>query len=147
VAVDTEALGNATPPGPRGAPLVGSALDLKRDVLGTFHRAMLEYGDVVRFVAGPPGPLRAQVIAFFHPDGVQHVLAGASGTYVKGDPVYQEIKSTLGDGLLTSEGERWRRQKRLIQPLFTHKRVASYVPMMAEEATTTVARWRDAASR
>jgi cytochrome P450 len=147
VAVDTDELAHATPPGPRGAPLVGSALDLKRDVLGTFHRAMLEYGDVVRFVAGPPGPLRAQFIALFHPDGVQHVLAGASGRYVKGDPVYQEVKSTLGDGLLTSEGERWRRQKRLIQPLFTHRRVANYVPMMADEASATVKRWHDAESR
>jgi cytochrome P450 len=147
VAVDTEALAHSTPPGPRGSRLLGSALDLKRDVLGTFHRAMLEYGDVVRFVAGPPGKLRAQFVAFFHPDGVQHVLAGASDVYLKGDPVYQEIKATLGDGLLTSEGERWRRQKRLIQPLFTHRRVASYVPMMAEEAAATVTRWRDAAGR
>lgn len=147
MAVEVQGMTGVTPPGPRGNPLLGSALDLKRDVLGTFHRAMLEYGDVVRFVAGPPGKLRAQVIAFFHPDGVQHVLAGASGRYVKGDPVYQEIKSTLGDGLLTSEGERWRRQKRLIQPLFTHKRVANYVPMMAEEASAAVERWGMLADR
>ncbi|MGH2722139.1 MAG: hypothetical protein ACRDJO_11140 [Actinomycetota bacterium] len=51
-------------PSPRGLPLLGSTLDLTRDLLGTFHRAMLEHGDVVRFVIGPPG-LRTSVYAFF----------------------------------------------------------------------------------
>ena len=112
-------------PGPRGLPLLGS-LDLRRDVLGSLHRAMLEYGDVVRFIVGPPGRLRVQLLGLFHPEAVQHVLAGASGEYLKDTPVYREIRTTLGNGLLTSEGEVWRRQKRLIQPLFTHRRVASH---------------------
>lgn len=105
--------------------------------------AMLEYGDVVRFVVGPPG-LRSMVHGLFHPDGVQHLLATGSGYYAKGDPVYREIRATLGDGLLTSEGERWRRQK---QPLFTHKRVAGYVPMMGDEAAGVVERWSELARR
>src|SRR5437879_9268074 len=134
-----------TAPGPRGLPLLGS-VDLRRDVLGSLHRAMLEYGDVVRFVVGPPGRLRVQILGLFHPEAVQRVLAGASGEYQKGTPVYREIRATLGNGLLTSEGEAWRRQKRLVQPLFTHKRVASYVPAMANEATRVLGQWR-AASR
>jgi cytochrome P450 len=128
-------------PSPRGLPLLGSTLDLKRDLLGTFHRAMLEQGDVVRFVIGPPG-LRSRVYAFFHPDGVQHVLASGSGHYAKGGRVYRELTPLLGNGLLTSEGEEWRRQKRLIQPLFTRKRVGAYVEMMAAEGEHLVGRWR-----
>jgi cytochrome P450 len=127
-------------PGPRGVPLIGSALDLKRDILGTLHRAMLEYGDVVRFVVGPPG-LRTIVYGLFHPDGVQHVLASGSGNFCKDDPVFREIRAIFGDGLLTSNGDRWRRQKRLIQPVFTPKRVAGYVSMMCEEVARVAERW------
>jgi cytochrome P450 len=149
MAVETASSAAAVAPGPRGAPLVGSALDLKRDFLGTFHRAMLEHGDVVRFVIGPSKPerLRRIVHGVFHPDAVQLVLAPTSGQFDKhidANPVYREVRDFVGDGLLTSEGETWRRQKRMVQPLFTHKRVASYVPMMAEEAMAVTARWTDA---
>ena len=136
--------GSSEAPGPRGLPLLGS-LGLRRDVLGTLHRAMLEYGDVVRFIVGPPGRLRVQLLGLFHPEAIQHVLAGASGEYLKDTPVYREIRTTLGNGLLTSEGEVWRRQKRLIQPLFTHRRVASHVPLMADEADRVVEQWRPSA--
>lgn len=129
-------------PGPKGAPLLGSALDLKRDFLGFVVNAMLEHGDFVRVTAGPP-PVRAVVHFAFHPDAVQQVLAGKGDNYYKGTVVYREIADLLGEGLLTSEGEVWKRQKRLVQPLFTHKRVAAYVPMMAAEATGLVGRWAD----
>ena len=135
----------ATPPGPQGSPLLGSAIDLRRDLLGTVYRAMVEHGDVVRFTIGPPGRFRQHAFGVFSPDHIQHVLAGASGRYIKNDGVYNELRSLLGDGLLTSEGEEWKRQKRMIQPIFTHKRVASYVPIMEAEAARTVARWADRA--
>jgi cytochrome P450 len=130
-----------------GLPLLGSALDLKRDLLGTLHRAMLEHGDVVRFSAGPSGKHQVNAYGFFHPDGAQHLLAGNADNYEKNDPVYQEIRSVLGDGLLTAEGDEWKRQKRLVQPIFTHKRVASYVPMIAGETADALRRWSEAARR
>jgi cytochrome P450 len=130
-----------TAPGPKGSPVLGSALDLKNDLLGTVHRAMLEYGDVVRFTVGPGGRFQEQAFGVFHPDHIQHVLAGNSSNYVKDDGVYTELRSLLGDGLLTSEGAEWKRQKRMIQPIFTHRRVAGYVPMMAEETRKAVERW------
>ena len=121
-------------------PLLGTAIHLKRDLLGTFHRALCVHGDVVRFVAGPPG-LRTELYVFFHPDGVQHVLAGGAAHYCKGGGVYDELRPVLGNGLLTSEGEEWRRQKRMIQPLFTHRQMAAYVPMMASEGRALIDRW------
>ncbi|HEY6778710.1 MAG TPA: hypothetical protein VI122_19555, partial [Thermoleophilaceae bacterium] len=79
------------PPGPRGAPLVGSAFDLRRDVLGTYERARRAYGDVVRFVVGPPG-LRATLYAVFHPDAVRRVLAGEADGYRKDNRFYEELR-------------------------------------------------------
>jgi len=129
------------PPGPRGAPLVGSALDLRRDVLGTYEHARRAYGDVVRFVAGPPG-LRATLYVVFHPDAVRRVLAGEADGYRKDNRFYEELRWALGDGLLNSQDERWLRQRRFIQPLFTRRRIAGYAQSMAEEAGDLVERWR-----
>ena len=68
----------ATPaPGPTGHPLLGSALDLRRDPLGTFVRTQREYGDVVRVTAGPPG-LRTVMYGVFSAEGAQQVLATQS---------------------------------------------------------------------
>lgn len=137
---------NGKVPGPRGVPLLGSAIDLQRDQLGTYERAMRQYGDVVRLVAGPPG-LRMTMYAVFHPDGVQRVLASGSARYTKDNRFYREIAAMLGDGLLTSEGDRWRQQRRTLQPLFTRHRVATYGSVMAEEAAVLVDRWRPFAER
>lgn len=130
-----------TAPGPRGLPVVGSALDLLRDFLGTTTGGRERYGDVVRYVAGPPGPMRIIAYGIAHPDGIQQVLAGNADRYAKQDAAYNEIRALVGNGLLTSEGEVWRRQKRLIQPLFTHSRVNGYVEMMAQESVELVDRW------
>ena len=104
--------------GPRtaGPALLGSGLDLLRDPLGTYEQARRTYGDVVRFVVGPPGR-RTVLHLVFEPDLVRQALADHGHT--KGMTFYTAIAETLGDALLTSDGARWRRQRRIIQPLFT----------------------------
>lgn len=133
------------PPSPRANPLVGSALDLRRSQIRTYERVMREHGDVVRLVVGPPG-LRFDVYYAFHPDGVKAVLAGSREGYSKGNRFYTQIAEVFGWGLLKSEGELWQRQRRLIQPLFTRKQIASYAELMVEEAAAVAERW-DSATR
>jgi cytochrome P450 len=132
-------------PGPHGAPVVGSALELQRDILGTYERARRRYGDVVRFVIGPPG-LRSRLYVLFHPDAVRHVLATEADRYRKDNQFYEEVRWALGDGLLGSQDERWLRQRRFIQPLFTRRRIAAYAQAMVDEAAEVVERWRPAAA-
>src|SRR5919112_1348120 len=103
----------ATAPGPRGSLLLGMATDLQRDQLGTLERAPVRYGDVVRLAAGPPGR-RVALFLVSHPDGVQQVLADNAHTYTKDTPFYREIAAYLGDGILTSDGPRWRQQRRTL---------------------------------
>jgi hypothetical protein len=111
------------PPRPRANPALGSALDLRRSQIRTYERVMGEYGDVVRLAVGPPG-VRFDLYCVFHPDGVKAVLAGSSAGYSKGNRFYRQIAQTFGRGLLTSEGELWERQRRLVQPLFTRTQTA-----------------------
>jgi cytochrome P450 len=112
---------------------MGLAPQLQRDQLGTYERAVAEYGDVVRLVVGPPG-LRRALYLVSHPDGVEQVLAGDPDGYSKNTPYYEEIAAYLGNGLLTSGGPRWRQQRRTVAPLFSHRRIATYVDVMADEA-------------
>ncbi|MEK9518110.1 cytochrome P450 [Streptomyces sp. NPDC087908] len=130
-------------PGLTGLPLLGSMLDLKNDSLGTFLRARRDHGDVVRISAGPPG-LRATVYGVFSAEGAQQVLAGESANFRKDNAFYQEVRESFGNGLLTSQDEDYRRQRRLVQPLFTRRRVDGYAAAIAAEVTTLAEEWRQA---
>ena len=63
---------------------------------------------------------------------VHHVLVDNNKNYTK-SPNYKGLKLVLGEGLVTSEGEFWRRQRRLSQPAFHRDRVASFVTAMVDE--------------
>ncbi|MGP4048456.1 cytochrome P450 [Streptomyces sp. 2A115] len=130
-------------PGPKGLPLLGSALDLQRDSLDTFLRARHEYGDVVRISAGPPG-LRSVMHCVFSAEGAQQVLATQTANFRKDNRLYEEIRLSIGNGLLTSQDADYRRQRRLIQPLFTKRQVDGYAAAVTLEADSTVERWRAA---
>ncbi|MGA5563978.1 cytochrome P450 [Streptomyces platensis] len=131
-------------PGPAGLPVLGSMLDLRRDSLSTFLRARREHGDVVRLEAGPPG-LRSVFHAVFAPEGVQQILASQAANFRKDHPLYEEVRQAFGNGLLTSQDADYLRQRRLVQPLFTKRRVDGYASAVTTEAAGLADRWRTAA--
>ncbi len=131
----------ALPPIVPGSFLLGSALDLRRDMLGTFERAFAEQGDVVRFLAGPPG-MRQGLYVLFHPDAAHRVLASFSANYRKENVFYSEVRNGFGDSLLTSQDDEWQRQKRFLQPLFRPKQVDGYAADMSEQVDGVARRWR-----
>ena len=124
-----------------GSLLLGSALDLRRDMLGVCERAFQRYGDAVRFRAGPPGA-RVELLVLFHPDAAHRVLAGWPANYRKENVFYSELRSAFGDGLLTSQDAQWQRQKRFLQPLFVSRRVDGYAAAMSEQVHEIIRRWR-----
>ncbi|HKN97070.1 MAG TPA: cytochrome P450 [Pseudonocardiaceae bacterium] len=125
-----------TPPGPPRSATLGLLRKLAADRLGLMTEARDLYGDAVRVVIGPK-----TLYIFNHPDHAKHVLADNAGNYHKGIG-YVEARKALGDGLLTSEGELWRKQRRTIQPVFQHKRVAAQAGVIADEAARLVKRLR-----
>ncbi|MFE9258783.1 cytochrome P450 [Streptomyces sp. NPDC006879] len=129
-------------PGPTGLPLLGSVRELRRDSLGAFLAAQREFGDLCRFVAGPPG-LRNEVYAVFSATGAQQVLATDSANFRKDNLFYQEVRESFGNGLLTSQDADYLRQRRLVQPLFTRRRVDGYARAMTIEAAALIGRWSD----
>ncbi|MER5636843.1 cytochrome P450 [Kitasatospora sp. NPDC002227] len=127
-------------PGPPGLPLIGSMVDLARQPLQAMLAAQRDYGDVVRFAFGPPG-LRGEIYAVFSPEGAHQVLAGQAANFRKESTLYEEVRSTVGNGLLTAQDADYQRQRRLIQPLFTRRRVDGYAGAVAVEAAALVERW------
>ena len=109
---------------------------LRRDPIGLLERAT-ELGDVVR-VRVP----RLDLYVLNHPDLVWDVLATDNHAFSKG-PTMQAAKRILGESLLTSEGEHHRRQRRLIQPLFHHERIAGFAPTIRQLGERAGDRWVD----
>ncbi len=131
----------STPPGPRGLPLLGVLPQLRRDTLGFIRRVGQEYGDLITLDLGVE-----RVWLLNHPDYVQRVLHDNYRNYRKSD-FYKRSKPLVGLGLLTSEGELWRRQRMLMQPAFRRERLPRYVATMVACAEVALARWTEAAER
>lgn len=80
----------------------------------------------------------------FSAEGAQQVLATQTANFRKDNRLYEEIRLSVGNGLLTSQDADYLRQRRLIQPLFTKRQVDGYATAVTLEADSTVERWRAA---
>jgi cytochrome P450 len=123
-------------PGPHGGQVAAVLASLARDPLGGYVRLAARYGDTIRFSYSPGS-------AFYllsRPEHAEHVLAASQDNYVKAF-TYRPLRALIGDGLLTSEGDRWRQHRRLIQPLFSRRHVASFGPVMTDAARRLTTRW------
>lgn len=123
-------------PGPRGIPFFGSAFPAWRDPLGFMMSAREQYGDVVRCRFGP-----FDYYLVTDPDVVRHVLLDNAKAYTKSRN-YVGLKVVLGEGLLTSEGGQWRRQRKLAQPAFHRAHLAGFAAQMAGATRAMLDRWR-----
>ncbi|MCI0547566.1 MAG: cytochrome P450 [Candidatus Rokubacteria bacterium] len=129
---------SATPPGPKGLPLVGSLLDFGREPLGFLTACARDHGDMVAFdLAG------WRTFLLNHPDLAGYVLLGNHRNFVKHRFFWRHVEAIFGQGLLTSEGDFWLRQRRLMAPAFHGQRLTAYGRTMVEFAERRVADWRD----
>jgi cytochrome P450 len=127
-------------PGPATLQFFLDLPKFRKDPLGGFFQAALKYGDIVRY----RGVWTTHQLS--HPDHIQHVLQGNVANYRKGRG-YKILKLSLGEGLLTSEGSLWQRQRKMTQPSFQGQQVASFVPTMADNALSMLRRWENHAAQ
>jgi cytochrome P450 len=132
----------AFPPGPKGWPLVGMALTLRRDPLEGMRAIAREYGDIVRFHV-----MGQERILLNYPDWINQVLVIQHNKFHKSELTRRVTVRMLGQGLLISEGEFWRRQRRLAQPAFHRSRVNDYASTMLELTESHLHNWRDREER
>lgn len=126
-----------TLPGRQSRWMVDIALEMRRKgMLGFFEDAWRSYGDLARIQVGP-----STMITIIHPDHVQHVAVTHRDQYDK-RASYDSVRTLLlGDGLVTSTGALWRRQRRLMAPFFTPRGIEQYYDVIAQETMRFQARW------
>ena len=130
-----------TAPGPRGGPIVGSALEIGRDPLRAYTRYARTYGDVVsaRF-------LRWRLQFFFHPEHVAHILQRNQANYSKDLYTYHLLRPAVGNGLVTNDGAGWLAQRRLVQPAFHRERIRVMAAEIDGATARMLDRWAEQAS-
>jgi cytochrome P450 len=126
--------------GPGGGEAARVLAGMLGDPLAGYVRLTARYGDVVRVPFAP----RRSFFLLSRPEHAEHVLAANQDNYVKAF-TYRPLRALVGNGLLTSEGDVWRRHRRLIQPVFSRREVAGFGPQMAEPARRLAARWDELA--
>src|SRR5256884_1265279 len=131
------------PPGPKGSPIMGVMREFNRDSLGFIERCARDHGDVVwmRFLYVP-------ALFLYHPNDIEYVLSTNSKNFIKSMSLRSNFFQRLvGNGLLTSQGEEWKRQRRLSQPAFHRERVASYAQVMVDYTKRLTAKWIEGENR
>ncbi len=114
---------------------------MRRDPLAFYTRCARTYGDCFLLRFG----LR-RVYFLSHPDLVEEVLVNRARNFTKHYALRMN-RRVLGNGLLTSDGDFWLRQRRLIQPTFLRERVADYGRVVVQKTERLLAGWKDGDTR
>lgn len=125
------------PPGPKPHFLIGNMPLASRDPLSVFTGWAREYGDIFYYRAG-----WIHVYFFNRPDLIESVLVRNHSNLLK-DRVVRNSRWFFGNGLLTSEHEEWKRQRRLSQPAFQREKIVSCAGMMTDYAKQVLAGWQE----
>lgn len=123
------------PPGPKGLPWFGSIGELRRNPMLFFTDISRRYGGIVRYRYG-----RKPTYLISDPDLIKEFLVDHHADYVK-NRRYAVLERTIGNGLLTSEGELWKRQRRATQDGLNRRLIKSQVPATVELVTEQLDRW------
>jgi cytochrome P450 len=99
------------------------------------------YGDVVLFANGP-----MPFLMFNHPDQIEEVLRHKHRVFKK-DAYMEALRPLLGNGLLSSEGEEWRRARAMAQPAFQAKQIQQYAVTMVDYTEREISKWRVSETR
>lgn len=126
-------------PGPKGRHLIGSLMDVRRDRLKFVTQVTQQYGDLICFRMG-----WKNLYLLNHPDHARHILCDNVSNYRKGLGL-AEARPLLGNGLLTSDGDLWASQRRLLQAAFQNKYHEEFCTLMGEATLLSLERWQDRA--
>lgn len=121
--------------------LLGHLLRFRDDPLALFEEGRA-LGDVVRMRVGP-----RMITVVYQPEAVHRVLVERMPFYTKRTRGYEMLRQLLGNGLLTSEGALWKRQRRIAQPAFQHRRLGGFATTMEQATEALAASWQGAAER
>jgi cytochrome P450 len=118
-------------------PFLGNLLDFRRDALRYYSEWSRQYGDIVALRLGT-----WPAVLLNHSDYVEHVLVRNARNFIKFPFFFRHVREIFGQGLLTSEGELWHRQRRLAAPAFHAQRLAVYGDTTVRFTERMLESWR-----
>ena len=129
------------PPGPKGNLLTGNFAELNRDWLGAYTKYAREYGDVVSYRVGP-----FRTALLFHPTLIEQAIVTHAAKLRK-SPIQHLVQPLIGDGIFLSEGDPWKRQRRLVSPPFHRQRIGMYGDCMVRTTQAVVSEFKAGETR
>ena len=118
----------STIPGPRGDFFLGSLPAIRRDRVQFLVDLQRDYGDVVKIRLGP-----IEGLTIFHPDAIRRVMQDNQSNYSKNTLAFNSMRLVFGNGLITSDGDFWLKQRRLMQPAFHKDRINDLCNMIVQK--------------
>lgn len=135
---DTDNIPPGPPPRAKGLlPSLRYYLNFMADPFAFIGERFEQYGDIY-CARNPDGAL----FVLRHPDHIREVLLTRADDFSKTHTAFDSLSQVLGDALLTSDGKNWQRQRRMVQPAFTRKRMGDYAATMVDETARTKTRWQ-----
>lgn len=126
------------PPGPKGKLLTGNLADFGGDPLGFLEKCVRDHGDIV-----PIRLLKIRAIIVNDSEAIDEILVTQTRNFRKTKGIGSEFMGRLfGNGLLTSEGSTWARQRRMTQPALHRAKIAAYAPFIVEAAERMTQGWK-----
>ncbi len=127
-----------TPPSPPGPPLFGNLLQFRRDPLRFLIQTRSNLGDVFRLKLGPEN-----LYVISHPEHIKHVFIDNYKNYEKKSRMWTKLMPLFGFSLVTTDGETWKRRRRLAQPSFHHERISAFAKQMTQTTQELLQRWEN----
>jgi cytochrome P450 len=122
-------------PGPKSYIPLYTLFQYRRDRLDFFLRLMKEYGDIVCLTVGGKN-----IFLVTYPPYVKRILETNASNY-KPSSSYEELEELIGKGLVTTDGEIWKRHRRIAQPAFRKSNLFSFIPSSVESIRETLNGW------
>ena len=113
------------------------------DAIHRMSALFARHGDIYRFHSPAR---RADMWVIHHPDDVKRVLVSNHRNYTKGSGL-DRVKILLGNGIMTSEGDLWRRQRYMMQPSFHRRVITEFAQIVAAVNDGFIAKWEAQAER
>ena len=126
-----------TIPHEKGLPLLGFLPEFRKDIFAMDKRLVEKHGNICSYNLGPN-----KIVLLAQPDYIKHVLQENYLNYKK-DYFYDELKLALGQGLVTSEGDFWHHQRKLIQPAFHRNEITQFAEIMERETKSLAGDWQN----
>ena len=128
----------AVPPTPPRDPVIGHLRQLRANAIDFYVRSFQEYGDIVRIFFG-----RTPMYLLAHPDHIKYVLHDNPKNFEKQSPGYTKMRALFGNGLVTSDGDVWRKQRKIAQPAFHKERIAALGQVMTRACADMLTTWKE----